>query len=690
VRTPHLLIALFAVSCATAPRSPGSSDAAPPDAGPPAAAKKPMPPGLDESAMDPTTDPCTDFYQYACGGWMAATRIPEDQALFSRGFMSITQANELKLKAIGEDAAQGRLREGTPFAKQLGDYYGSCVDEPKLEDGASQLKRLLDGYKLESQKELPATLGGFHRVGWYPFFDIDSIQDFKKSTEMIGGLDQAGLGLPDRDYYLRDDEGTRKVRGHYLDYMKAMFALWGLEPELVPKVMELETRLARAQQTQLERRTPGNLDHRVDRPGVKKLAPAFNWDVYFDKLGAPSLTALNVNSETYFKELNLVFKELKGPALRAYLTWVALRSSVIALPRAFQAERFKYESAALTGATVDRPRWKKCVALADLDLPQVIGREFVRRHFGEAGKKTTLAMTRAIQAELDRDFDTLPWMDEPTKKAARSKLERMTANNKIGFPDVWRDYSGLTTQPANFLSNRLAARSFEIKRRLARVGKPIDRADWFTTPATVNAYNEPQMNEIVFPAGILQPPFFNAAATDAVNFGAMGMVVGHEITHGFDDEGRQYDENGNLRDWWSEASGKAFVERAACVKRQFDGYIAIDDLHVKGDLTLGENVADLGGLKLSHAAMTTWTKEKGTPGDYRFTPSQQFFLGYAQSWCFKARPETARLRAQTDPHAPAYWRVNGPLGNLDAFRTAFACRESAPVIRKGPERCEVW
>jgi endothelin-converting enzyme/putative endopeptidase len=689
MRTRLLFVLLC--SCATAPEPAPepqkTAEAAPPQQKP---APLPMPPGLDESAMDTSTDPCTDFYQFACGGWMAATEIPDDRPMYSRGFISIAEQNELKLKAIGQDASEGKLPEGTPFAKQLGDYWATCMDEPRLEDGAKELHAFVDGLKVSNGKDLAATLAQFHLRKWDAFFDADSLQDYKKSADIILGLDQSGLGLPDRDYYLKDDEKTKKVRDLYVEHLTAMMKLWGAPAEASKQIMELETRLAKAQQTQVERRDPRNLDHKVDRGGLKKLAANLPWDAYLQGIGMTQQQAINLSSETYFKELNVLFKETSPKVLQQYLTWVALRASIFALPAAYQTERFRYESAALTGAKVDRPRWKKCVALTDQDLPEVLGREFVRRHFGEEGKRTTQAMVTAVQTAMEKDFDTLSWMDDATKKVAHEKVQRMAANNKIGFPDKWRDYSALTTTRASYLVNRVAARTLEARRRLNRVGKPLDRNEWIMTPDTVNAYNEGQMNEIVFPAGILQPPFFNAAASDPVNLGSMGMVVGHEITHGFDDEGRQFDVDGNLRDWWSESSGKAFVQKAECVKRQFDAYIALEDIHVKGDLTLGENVADLGGLKLAHAAMEEWTHQKPLNTTYRYDPSQQFFLGFAQAWCTKTRPETARLRAATDPHAPPYWRVNGPLGNLDAFRKAFSCRESAPMIRKGAERCEVW
>jgi endothelin-converting enzyme/putative endopeptidase len=685
LRFARRALAVLLCACATSKPAegpvPGEPQPLPPPEKPaPPPPVLPMPPGLDEAVMDPSTDPCTDFYQYACGGWMAKTEIPEDKPLYTRGFIAIADRNEKILREIGDDAAAGKLADDTPFGKQLRDYFGSCMDEAKLEDGIKELKAQLPS------GPLPAQLAWFHLRGMNPFFSLDPQQDLRDSSLVIGGMDQAGLGLPDRDYYV--DEDKQKIRDLYLEHMKAMFALWGAPADQVQPVFELETRLAKAQQTQVERRDPKNVDHRIERAGVKKLAPGFAWDSYFDAMGQPRLTAINVSSETYFKELNAVFKETKPATVAAYLQWVAMRSSVSALSAAVQAQQFKYESAALTGAKVDRPRWKKCVALTDQDLPQVIGREFVRRTFGADAKATTKDMVDALSASMKHDIETVTWMDAPTKDAAEKKLERMVGNNKIGYPDAWRDYTGLTMGKGGYLANRFAARMFEKKRQLGKIGKPLDRKDWFTTPATVNAYNQGQLNEIVFPAGILQPPFFNKEATDAVNFGSMGMVVGHEITHGFDDQGRKFDVDGKLRDWWSPASGTAYVDRDGCIKRQFDSYLAIDALHVKGDLTLGENTADLGGLKIAHAAMTAWPK-KDAP-KYRFTPSQQFFLGFAQAWCTKMRPETARLRAATDSHSPPYWRVNGPLGNLDEFRIAFSCHEGAPMIRKGAERCEVW
>jgi putative endopeptidase len=697
----RLLPLLVLASCATQDAATRSTPTpAAPVAPPPrpfvADSSKPLPAGLDEAAMDLTADPCTDFYQYACGGWMAKTEIPADRPLYSRGFVSISDRNEQSLKTILEEAAAGTLPAGTPFAKQLGDFYGSCVDEAKLEKALPEVKKYLAQVaNVKGAADLARQVAVMHLAGFSPLFGVDAMQDLKDSTQVIAGLDQGGLGLPDRDYYVEDTERMKTVRAAYVAYVEKMFALAGDKPEAAQRaaqlVMELETRLAKVAQTRTERRDPTKLYNRLDRQGLKAKAGGFAWDVFFTALGQKSLTAVNVNSVPYFEEISKLATDTKPEVLKAYLSWVVLRGSVRALPKAFQDESFTFTASQFTGAKEDRPRWKKCVAFTDGALGEALGREFTRRFFPEDSKQRTAAMVQALQASFEKNLGSLPWMDEPTRKAALEKVGRMVGNNKIGFPDAWRDYAALKTDRGSFFTNALASARFESARQLAKIGKPVDRKEWLMSAPTVNAYYDPQKNEIVFPAGILQPPFFNKEASDAVNFGSMGMVVGHEITHGFDDEGRQFDVDGNLKDWWTEGSGKAFEQRVSCVEKQYDAYVAVDDLKVKGKLTLGENVADQGGLKLAFAAMQDWYAAKQLPtGDARFTPAQQFFLGFAQSWCTKVRPEQARLRVTTDPHSPPYWRVNGPLGNLDAFQSAFQCGAGAKMIRAGAERCSVW
>ncbi len=693
-------VALVAVSCATPQAEQKPGPVAPPADQPVVPkANLPLPPGLDEASMDPTADPCGDFYQFACGNWMKTVEIPADRALTSRGFVAIADRNELTLKAILEEAAEGKLPKDTAFAQQLGDYYASCIDESKLDKSLSELldfsKKLTSP---KNPKELAQVIGTLHASGINPLFNPGAQQDLKNSTEVLASLQQGGLGLPDRDYYVQDDAKMKGIREAYLAYVENMFVLIGEKPAAAKKaadqVMALETRLAKVSQTKVERRDPNTQYNRVDRKGLKEKAPHFPWDVYFEAVGAKGVQAINVNHVPYFAELSAASKDVKPETWKAYLTWVIVRSAIPALPKKMQDVNFEYVSRNFSGAKADRPRWKKCVGFTDDDLGEALGREFVRRTFGEEGKKRTNAMVEALQGSIKQNLEMITWMDAATKPAAFSKLERMVKNNKIGYPNVWRDYSSIKTDRGSFFNNSLEANRFEVKRQLAKIGKSVDRNEWLMSASTVNAYNDSQKNEIVFPAGILQPPFFNREATDAVNFGSMGMVVGHEITHGFDDEGRKFDLDGNLKDWWTEASAKAFETRAECVKKQYDSYVAIADVKVKGDLTLGENTADLGGLKLAHVAMGNWYSGKlGNPEDetkYRYTPSQQFFLGFAQSWCTKMRPENARLRAATDPHAPPYWRVIGPLSNIDAFQKAFECKAGSKMVRAGPDRCDIW
>ncbi len=680
--------------CATSKPAPPAADVSAPK---PADARSalPVPSGVDETAMDLTADPCSDFYQYACGGWMKTSEIPADKPLYSRGFVAIVDRNELVQRQVLDEAVAGKLPEGTAFAKQLADTYATCMDEAKLETSLPEVKRYLaETAAPKNAKQLSRALGRLHAEGFHPLFVPEAMQDLKDSTQVIASLDQSGLGLPDRDYYLSDDAKKKSVRDAYAAYTERMLALFG-EPAADAKrhagqVLALETRLAKASLSRVERREPSNLYHRIDRKALAATAPALDWDAYFDSLGAKGFSSLNLTHLAFFQEVSALAKDTTPEVWAAYLTWVVVRASVPALPKQFQDTAFEYTSKNLTGAKADRARWKKCVGIVDGDFGEALGREFVRRTFGDDGKVRTNAMVQALQAAVQANFARLAWMDDATRAEAAKKLERMVGHNKIGFPDVWRDYSSVKTGRESFFANALAADAFEMKRQLAKVGKPVDRNEWLMSPSAVNAYNEGQLNEIVFPAGILQPPMFDRAATDAVNFGAMGMVVGHEITHGFDDKGRQFDADGNLRDWWTPAIGKAFVERADCVKRQFDDYVAVDDLHVKGDLTLGENVADLGGLKLAHQAMVDWYAKRGGDDLLRYTRSQQFFLGFAQSWCTKVRPETARVRVQVDSHSPPYWRVAGPLANLDSFQQAFQCKASSKMSRPAATRCEVW
>ncbi len=682
---------MLIVGCSAAkPVAPAPPPPPPPS---PAVSSAPLPAGLEETALDRKANPCDDFYRYACGNWMDTTEIPADRSSTSRGFVSIADRNELVLREILERAAAGKVAGEN--GKKLGHHWSTCMDEPKLEASLPLVQKEAKAFAaVKDGKALAKVTAALHAKGVNALFDFSSMQDLKDSTLVVGGLSEAGLGLPDRDYYLLDDDKTKQVRDAYLEHVEKMLVLAGDKPEAAKTkrdaIFALEKRLATATRTKVEKRDIEKTYHRLERVGVKKTTPAFDWDGYFKILGADKLTTINVSHPSFFEELNNVVKETKPEVWNAYLGWALLRANVPALPKAMQDERFRYESAALTGAKEDRPRWKKCVALADGQLGEALGQVFVDEQFGKDGKARTLAMVVAVEAAFDKNLDSLSWMDEPTRAEARAKAMKMT--NKIGFPDLWRDYSVYTTTPDSFLVNYQNGVQFLVKRDLAKIGKPVDKNEWYMSPPTVNAYNDGQMNEIVFPAGILQPPFFNKDAPDAVNFGAMGMVVGHEITHGFDDEGRKLDKNGNLKDWWSPDAGKLFEEKTGCVVKQFDDSVALEDIHVNGKLTLGENTADLGGLKVSLQALKAWQNahaaEGVAPTSSPYTPEQLFFLGYGQSWCSKYRPEQARLRAATDPHAPPFLRVNNPLQNLPEFAAAFGCKAGDKMVRAA--RCEVW
>ena len=509
---------------------------------------------------------------------------------------------------------------------------------------------------------------------------------------MIGIVDQGGLGLPDREYYLSDSPKMKEIREGYRAYVAQMFGLLGDAPAVAARkadqVMDLETKLAQASLDRVSRRDPNKVYHRTDPKSLARSAPGFDWTQYFAAVGTPAVQALNVTHPAFAAEVGTLVRKAPRSELRAYLAWRLVSSQVVALPGQFQDAAFAFESKFLTGAKEDQPRWKKCVAATDHALGEALAVPFIDQTFGADGKQVTKSMVNEIEEAFQANLDTLAWMDAATKARAREKAKAVF--DKIGYPDRWKTYDGLVTDRGTFLGNRMRSMAHENARDLKKIGKPLDRGLWLMTPPTVNAYYEPPLNEIVFPAGILQPPFFNKEATDAVNFGSMGMVVGHELTHGFDDEGRQFDAKGNLADWWTPESGKAFVERAECVKKQFDGYLAVDDLHVNGALTLGENVADLGGLKLAFAAMQAYARahpERAAPPS-RFTPEQQFFLGAAQAWCTNTRPEEARRRVTVDPHSPPRFRIDGPLSNLPQFQQAFGCKAGDRMVAQN--RCEVW
>jgi endothelin-converting enzyme/putative endopeptidase len=688
----------LALACgheAAPPAVPPVTSAFAPPVAPPVAAD-PNLKGPDEAALDRAVAPCDDFYQFACGGWMKATPIPDDEASWVRSFSVIHQDNEVALRGILERDARGDT-QGDAYGQALGDMWTSCMDEDGIEKrSADDLKPELKKIDaIHDPKTLVDAIAHLHAIGVGAAFGFDSEVDFKDSSMMIAGVSQSGLGLPERDYYFRDDARTKDIRAAYQAHVERTLGLLGepakqaaADAELVLKV---ETRLAGASMTNVELRDPQKVYHRLDLAGLVKLAPDLDWSSYLASIGFPAITAINVAQPEFFKELDAMTKGPKSVKIgewRTYLRWHLARSLSPWLSRKFVDEWFQFRQV-LTGTKVLQPRWKRCVRFADEMMGEALAQPFVKDHLGEDGKHAAEQMVAGIETSMKLDLESLAWMDEPTRTKAEEKLAKIL--NKIGYPSKWRSYDGLAIDRASLLGNAERATIFETKRELAKVGKPVDKEEWEMTPPTVNAYYEPTLNEMVFPAGILQAPFYSKEQTAALNFGAIGMVVGHELTHGFDDEGRQFDADGNLRDWWSAPVAAEFDKRAACVEHQYDAYVPIDDMHIKGKLTLGENTADLGGLKLSFAALQRAEKEHpSTPTVGGFTPAQQFFVGFGQAWCANYRPESLRLLVATNPHSPPKYRVNGPLSNLPDFAAAFQCKEGSPMVPPAAQRCEIW
>ncbi len=670
-RIAPLLCLVIALACARHPPGP------------------PIQAAIDPEALDRSVDPCDDFYAFACGGWEARTEIPPDRPQWARSFSEITERNLVTLREILEADAAGRLEPGDEEARKLGDFYATCMDEEKAETASGDALReeLATIDAISGHETLAGAVARLHLRGVPALFVFHAQQDLRDATEMIGAADQGGLGLPERDYYTRRDARSVELRRRYGEHVARMLELAGAEhlaaETQARTVLRIETALARGSMPVVERRDPYKVYHRIDRAGLERAARGFPWGVYFLALDHPDVAAINVAVPGFFAQLDRILAITGIADLRTYLRWQLLHASARALGARFVDEDFRF-TAVLTGTERLLPRWKRCVAAVDQALGEALGKAFVARTF-PAGDRTR---ARAIVERVERSFATnlggLSWMDDDTRARA---LEKATAiANKIGFPDRWRDYGPLAVDRTSYLANLLRSAIFESRRQLDKIGRPVDRAEWFATPPTVNAYYNPSLNEMVFPAGILQPPFFMASAPEPVNYGAIGMVMGHELTHGFDDQGRKFDGCGNLRDWWTPAVADAFTRRADCLVGQFDGYVAVGDQHVNGKLTLGENIADQGGLKLAYDAYRA-LGGRG-PGTGGFTPEQLFFVSFAQSWCTKRRPDLARLLANVDPHSPPHDRVDGAVANLEAFAAAFSCPAGRPMAP--PVRCAVW
>ncbi len=644
--------------------------------------------GIDLTALDRTASPCENFYQFACGGWMANHPAPPDQPRYGR-FEELQDRNNAILRDIVEDAAKPAA---APELRQVGDYYAGCMAEPAIEARGTEplAPDLARVAAIKAKAEIPGVVGRMHTVGMTGFFGFGAAPDFKDATQYMLIVGQGGLGLPDRDYYLKEDANSAKLRAEYEQHVSRMLQLGGDTPAAgaagAKIVMAIETTLAKNALDRVAQRNPTNIYHKMSRDEVKTLMPNFNMSQYFERAEAPPGDSANVTEPAFLKAVDQVIAATPLPDLKTYMRWHVIHSNAHMLPKRFVDENFTFYGKTLTGAKEQRPRWKRCVEATDSDLGEALGKIYVDRTFGSEGKARTLQMVEAIEAALGTDIKEISWMSDETKKAAEAKLRAVA--NKIGYPDRWRDYSTLRIVRGDAYGNSQRANAFGYRRQLAKIGKPVDKTEWLMTPPTVNAYYNPLENNINFPAGILQPPFFNRAADEAVNFGAAGAVVGHELTHGFDDQGRRFDAQGNMREWWTPVDGKAFEARAACFDTQYGGYTAVGDVKLNGKLTLGENVADNGGVRLAWMALMELMKSKALGTADGFTPQQRFFVGWAQMWCENKSAEIARLHAQTNPHSPGEYRTNGVVANMPEFATAFSCPATAKMVRQPV--CRVW
>ena len=662
-----------------------------------AAQEKSMPPdspkaipGFDVNAMDKTADPCEDFYQYACGTWIKNHPVPADRGRYGR-FDELEEHNKEVLHGILEKASAPDPKR-SPVMQKIGDYYASCMDEKKIDSlGTKPIAAELDRVAaVKTHDQLIDELAHLHMIGVNAFFNLYPNTDFKDAHMMVANVDQGGLAMPDRDYYIKEDAKFQEIRKNYLAHVQKMFELLGDAPANAAAeantVMAVETSLAKAAMDRTQRRDPRNRDHKMTVVDLEAAAPDFSFALYFKQAGLSHMTELNVVNPDFFKQVDTQIKTLPLEDLKTYIRWHVLTANAAFLPAAFVDEDFHFNGQILQGQKEIKARWKRCVAFTDGDLGEALGQPYVDETFGVEGKQRTLRMVEALETALNADIKQLPWMTDATKKRAEEKLAAI--HNKIGYPDKWRDYSVLKIVRGDAVGNSMRANEFESWRQINKVDKPVDPVEWGMTPPTVNAYYSPGRNEIVFPAGILQPPFYDNKLDDAVNFGGIGAVIGHELTHGFDDQGRKFDPQGNLRDWWTAEDGAEFEKRATCIADEYSGFTAVDDVKLNGRLTLGENTADNGGMRIAYMALMNTIAGKNVPKIDGYTPEQRFFLGQAQVWCQNATPEDTRRRVVVDPHSPGRWRVIGPDQNMPEFEKAWGCKEGQKMV--SAHACHVW
>ncbi len=659
--------------------------------------------GISLDHLDKAADPCSDFYQYACGNWMKTNPVPADQARWGR-FTELAERNRDTLHRILEEASAPNPKRGE-IERKYGDYYATCIDARAIDaKGLAPLKPELDRIAaIEDRTGLLKAVARVHQISERgatripqvverTLFMFGSNQDLHDATRMVANVDQAGIGLPDRDYYLNDDDKSKELRKGYLGHVAKMLQLSGEPQKTAEKdaqtVMALETRLAKASMDRVARRDPTNHDHPMKVAELLKVAPGFDFQAYFAAVGAPPFDSLNVGNPEFFKQVSDALSNLPIADWKVYLRWQLVHALATVLPTPFGDEDFHFYGQILKGQKEQQARWKRCVIAIDNELGEALGQPYVQETFGPQNKDRTRKMVNFLEAALEQDIGSLPWMTEVTKKRAVEKLHAII--NKIGYPDVWRDYSTLRIARGDAIGNSMRAREFEVKRNLAKIGQPADRSEWRMTPPTVNAYYSGAENSINFPAGILQPPFYDGKMDDAVNFGGIGAVIGHELTHGFDDQGRKFDAAGNLENWWTPEDAKAFEQRATCIADEYSGFVAVKnpDLKVNGRLTLGENTADNGGLRIAHIALESSLAGKEKKSVDGFTPEQRVFLAWGQIWCENSREDATRLQVQTNAHSPGRFRVNGVVQNMPEFKAAFSCKVGQPLAP--PTSCRVW
>ena len=652
--------------------------------------------GFDVSQMDRQADPCLNFYQYACGGWRASHPLPSDKARYNR-YEEMSEANQEKLRALLEAAGQ----PGTPRdsqSQQVGEYYAACMDETLAEKkGSAPLEPYLKQIAtVRTKSALLAAMAHLDDQGISTLFNFSSAPDRHNAAMVIAELDQGGLSLPDRDFYLTSDAKSVERRQKFAEHVTRMFTLVG-ESSAEAKtdaetVLTIETEVAKASMDRTARRDPANLDHKMSLADFNRLAPSIYFSEYLKVAKAPAFDSLNVTTPAFFRQVSALVDQTPLDQWKVYLRWSVVRALAPMLSSNLVNEYYAFNSQYLRGTASIEPRWKRCVKAVDNQLGEASGKLFVDKYFGTEGKETIRRIVQDVLAEVEQGIRTADWMSPETKQKALVKLKKIDSS-KLGFPDKYRDYSGIEVKRDDLTGNYVRASKFESEREKNKIGKPLDRSEWEMTPPTVNAYYEPALNEIVLPAGILQPPMFDPARDEAYTYGAIGRVIGHELTHGFDDEGRKFDADGNLTDWWTESDAKAFDQRASCVAKQYSSYSPVDDgngkpLYLNGKLTLGENVADNGGLRFAYQAYFKSQAGKEAKIVDGFTPEQRVFLGYAISRCENVTPEMSRLLIVTDPHSPAKFRLIGPIVNMPEFQSAFGCKTGQPMVSE--QRCRVW